>query len=247
MAAWAFATTHDESRRALVYPMVIFGLLTYLSARAGLAWIRILGDGTEIMSVPCWYSRKLLGEKGEVAKIVPGSELVFCRRTAYGALDGYYVTLRTQDGSEQVLWNSINGISRRRRAQIAKEVEQRFGLHVRQIKQNATPGAVEETEWAATIEKRDWRNIGIAMMATLIPFLGVPVRLLTGNEKVIALMGVTLWVCGVGTYWLIYRLNCIPLKSRDQNFALALVVWTMTYIPFYVIAVVGTRALMLKQ
>ena len=247
MFAFAIVTTHDSSRTAFVYPMAIFCLLTYLSFRAGLAWIRIIGNGEEIVSVPCWYSRKLFGEKGKVGKIRPGSELVFCRRTVYGALDGYYVTLRMQDGSEQVFWNSINGISRRRRMRIAKEVEQRFGLHVRQVKQNATPGAFEETEWAATIEKRGWRNIGIAMAAGLIPFLGVPVRLLTGDEKVIAFMGAVLWVCGTGMYWLLYRLNRLPLNSKDQNFLLALLVWTMTYIPFYLIAVVGTRALILKQ
>lgn len=247
MFAVTFVTDRDASRVALVYPMVFLGLLTYLCLRAGLAWIRILGEGTEIVSVPCWYSRKLLGEKGKVAKIPPGSELVFCRRTAYGVLDGYYVTLRMQDGSEQVLWNSINGISRRRRTRIAKEVEERFGLHVRQIKQNATPGAFEETEWAATIEKRGWRNIGMAMVAGLIPFLGVPVRLLTGNEKAIALVGVILWVCVTGMYWSLYRLNHVPLNSKDQNFFLGLLVWTMSYIPFYLIAVVGTRALILKQ
>jgi hypothetical protein len=246
MFAFAILTTDDSSRTVFVYPLVLFGFLTYLSFRAGLAWIRIVGDRQEITSVPCWYARTLFGEKGKIAKILPGSELVFCRRTAYGTLNGYYVTLRAPDGSEQVLWNSINGISRRRRTRIAREVEQRFGLHVRQIKQDATPGSCSESEWKTTFDRRVWRNLGIVLMPSLMPFLGVPVRLFTGNVTIIILMGFVLWFLGATGYWLVFRLNRTPTTSKDQSVPLALFVWTMTYIPFYIIAVVGTRVLILK-
>jgi hypothetical protein len=247
MFVFAILTTHDSSRTAFIYPFVLFCLLTYLSVRAGLAWIRIMGDGQEIVSVPCWYARKFLGEKGKIAKILPGSELVFCRRTAYGALDGYYVTLRANDGSEQVLWSSINGISRRRRMRIAQEVEQQFGLPVRQIKQDATTGAHSETQWNTTFDRHVWKNAGLVLIPTLMPFLGVPIRLFTGNIKIIVLMGFVLWFLGAGAYWLVFRLSRIHDISKDQNLPLTLLVWTMTYIPFYLIAVVGTRALILKQ
>jgi hypothetical protein len=189
----------------------------------------------------------LFGEKGKIAKIPPGSELVLCRRTAYGTLDGYYITLRTSDGSEQVLWNSINGIGRRRRMRIAQEVKERFGLPVRQIKQDATPGARSETEWKATYDKRVWKNAGLALVPSLTPFLGIPVRLFTGDTKIIALMGFVLWFLGVVAYWLVFRINRTSSISKDQSLPLTLLVWTMTYIPFYLIAVVGTRALILKQ
>lgn len=239
--ASAIVTTHDPSRVAFVYPMALFCLLTYLSLRAGLAWIRIIGNGEEIVSVPCWYARKILGEKGKTAKVPPESELVFCRRTAYGTLDGYYITLRAKDGSEQLLWNSANGISWRRRMQIAKELEQRFKLHVRQVKQDVAPGGTEETEWTAEIDKRVWKNIGMALIPALMPFLGIAVRLLTDDPKAIALMGVVLWICGAGTYWLLFRISRV---QPDQHLALAIFVWTMTYIPFYLIAAFGTGVLL---
>jgi len=241
MFASAVVTTHDSSRVAFVYPMALFCLLTYLSLRAGLAWIRVLGNGEEIVSVPCWYARKILGEKGKTAKILPDSELVFCRRMAYGILDGYYITLRAKDGSEQVLWNSINGISRRRRMRIAEELEQRFKLRVRQVRQDLTPGRVAETEWTGKGDKRIWKNIGMGIILTLIPWLGIAVRLLTANPQAIAWMGAVLWICGAATHWLIFRISRV---QRDQSLPLTIFVWTMTYIPFYLIAVFGTSALL---
>jgi len=239
--ASAIVTTHDPSRVAFVYPMALFCLLTYLSLRAGLAWIRIIGNGEEIVSVPCWYARKIFGEKGKTAKILPDSEVVFCRRMAYGTLDGYSIILRAKDGAEQVLWNSINGISRRRRMRIAEELEQRFKLRVRQVKQDVTPGSVEETEWTGEVDKRVWKNAGMAMIPALMPFLGVAIRLLTANPTAIALAGLVLWICGAATYWLIFRISQV---QRDQSLSLTIFAWTMTYIPFYLIAVFGTGALL---
>lgn len=241
MLASAIMTTHDPSRVAFVYPMALFCLLTYLSLRAGLAWMRVLGNGEEIVSIPCWYARKIFGEKGKTTRILPDSELVFCRRMAYGTLDGYYIILRAKDGAEQVLWNSINGISRRRRMRIAEELEQRFKLHVRQVKQDVTPGSVEETEWTGGVDKRVWKNAGMAMIPALMPFFGAAVRLLTANPTAIALVGIVLWICGAATYWLIFRISCV---QKDQSLPLMIFVWTMTYIPLYLIAIFGTAALL---
>lgn len=245
ICAFAIGTTHDSSRTALIYPMVGFCLLTYLSWRAGLAWIRIIGNGEEIVTVPCWYARRLFGEKGRTVKVLPGAELVILRRTAYGTLDGHYVTLRAKDGAEEVLWSSINGIGRQRRARIARQVEQKFGLNVLQLKQDVTPGAHSETQWNSTFDRRGWRNLAVMLATSLVPFLGIPVRLLTGDTRTLVLMGIVLWLCGIGGYRLVLRMNDQP--GKDSHLAISLLVWTMTYIPFYLIAVVGTRALILKR
>jgi len=247
MFAFAIVTTRDSSRTALIYPLVLFCFLTYLSFRAGLAWIRILDNGAVIVTVPCWYARRLFGEKGRTVKVTPESELVISRRTAYGALDGYYVTLRAKNGSEEVLWNSINGIGRRRRARIVRDLEGRFGLDVLQVKQDRTPGAHSETEWNTTFDKGQWKNAGLALVPGFMPFLGVPVRLLTGDVRILVLMGFVLWFLGAAAYWVVFRLSRTRGISKDQNLPLTLFVWTMTYIPFYIIAVVGTRVLILKQ
>lgn len=246
MSAAAIATTHDSSRIVLISWVVTFCLLTYLSWRAGLAWIRIVGNAEEIVTVPCWYARRFFGEKGRSVKVAPESELVIARRTAYGALEGHCITLRAKNGVEEVLWSSINGIGRRRRARIASELEQKFGLHVLQVKQDITPGAHSETEWKTTFDRRSWRNMGAMLATSLIPFLGIPVRLLTADTKTIGLLGIVLWFCGVVGYWLLFRMNR-PSLSKDSNLGIAVLVWTMTYIPFYLIAVVGTHALILKR
>ena len=116
-----------------------------------------------------------------------------------------------------------------------------FRSHVRQVKQDVTPGSVEETEWSAATDKRVWKNAGIAMIPALMPFLGVAIRFLTANPTVIALVGLVLWICGAATYWLIFRISRV---QKDQRLSLTIFVWTMTYIPFYLIAVFGTSALL---
>ena len=62
-----FITTPDSSRLALVYPTVILFLVAYFVHKGSLSWIRISADGKEIMKVPSWFARKLLGEGRTVA------------------------------------------------------------------------------------------------------------------------------------------------------------------------------------
>lgn len=136
--AIAFFGTSDSSRFAAVLPTVGLFTLAYFLDKASLSWIRISEDGKELVSVPSWYSRKLWGEDRVVGHIIPGSELLFCRKSAYGALDGYYVVLRTPGGPDQVLWNAESGIRRRSWERVTQEIRELHQLDTRLVRQVVT-------------------------------------------------------------------------------------------------------------
>lgn len=122
MFLWALMITPDQSRFGLFTPTVVLFLLAYFVHRGSLSWIRISRDSREIVRVPSWFARKLIGEKQLVVQVPSGSELIFCRRLAYGGILGYYIIVRAPNGAEQIVWNDLTGVTRGRWSRVAKEI-----------------------------------------------------------------------------------------------------------------------------
>jgi len=196
--ALAFVTTPDSSRIAAVYPMLLLGLMAYVLDRGTRSWIRISDDGREAMVVPSWFSRKLLGRRRIVVALPVGSELLFCRRIRF------CIIARTPDGTEHLLLEEEDGMSRRRCEQIATDLKQRFNLDVRLLKQTV-PGRDPETEWTPQLDRNIsrtlWRNLRMSIGIGLAPWLGIVVRMLTANPRTIALAGFLLWALGGAWIW----------------------------------------------
>jgi hypothetical protein len=239
-----FLTTPDSSRVAAVYPMMIFGMLTYFSYKAGSSWIQITEDGKEVVIIPCWYSRRLLGERGKTATIAPGSELFFVRRYAYGVPDGYFISVRTPGGTEQIMWNSQMEIfaSRRRWNRIADEIDRRYGLRSRLITQIISSQGRQEAEWSQKSHRVRWTPAHLIFTAPAFsPFFGIAVGMLTRNPRTIAATGVLIWVIDAIVYWYIFR-TMKPAEGR--NLTTTLFVWTVQFVPFYTAMVFLTGIIM---
>src|ERR1017187_3551693 len=114
MFVWGYLTTSDSSRFGLVPPTVVLFCLAYFVHKASLSWIQISADGEELVKIPSWFARKLSGEKRVGTSAPAGSELILCRRLAYGGVQGYYMLVRAPDGTEQVVWNDVTGVTRGR-------------------------------------------------------------------------------------------------------------------------------------
>jgi len=237
--AIAFFDTGDSSRLALVLPTLTLFTLAYFLHKAGLSWIRISEDRKDIVSVPSWYSRKLWGEHRVVGRIVPASELLFCRKSTYGAFDGYHVILRTPSVPDLVLWNAENGISRRFWERVAKEIRELYQLNARLVRQVVTNQGMHETEWTAESDRIRWKNLKLIIGPALFPWLGIPVRLLTPDPWKIALASVLLWIIGFSVFWYFYRAHRV---AKEQSLALTTLVWTLQFVGLYVVTALATSA-----
>jgi hypothetical protein len=236
-----FFTTPDKSRVSAVYPMVVLFLLAYAVHKGSLSWIRISTDQTEIVRVPSWFARRLLGEGRTVTKIASGSELILCRRMAYGGLDGYYMIVRAPNGTEQIIWNDVTGVSRRWWSRIAADIRQRYQLRVRLVSQTISTDGVEETEWTSETGKTNWKVLRVVIVPGLSPWLGILVRYLTPSPTVIVLIGVVLWLIGSVSFLYVYSMKDV---SREVSPALTIFVWTIPFAIFYVVGVLVTGSLM---
>jgi len=237
--AIAFFNTGDSSRLALVLPAVTLFAMAYFLHKASLSWIRVSEDGKEIVSIPSWYSRKLWGEHRVVGRIAPESELLFCRKSAYGAFDGYYVILRTPSTSDLVLWNAESGISRRFWERVAKEIRELHQLNARLVRQVVSNQGTQETEWTLNSDKIMWKNLNWIIGPALFPWLGIPVRLFTADPWTIALMGALLWIIGFSVLWYFYRSHYI---AKEQSLATITLVWTLQFAGLYAVTALATSA-----
>ena len=237
----AIFTTPGASRFGLIFPTVVLFLLAYSVHKASLSWIRISADGKEIASIPSWFARKLLGEARAAMRVVPGSELIFCRRLAYGGLDGYYIIVRAPDGSEQVIWNDVTGVSRRRWSRIANDIREYQQFRARLVSQTISAQGVEETEWTAETDKAKWKIFRVAIGPALSPWLGIAVRVITANPTAIVLTGVLLWLIGSGAFLYIYRTQPV---SKEQSSVAAILLWTFQFTLLYAATVLITGTVM---
>jgi hypothetical protein len=232
--------TEDQSRFALILPTVALFTLAYFLHKASLSWIRISEDGTEVVSVPSWYSRRLWGEHRVVGRIISGSELLFCRRSAYGAFDGYYVVLRTPGMADLVLWNAESGISRRVWQRAADDIRERYRLNVRVIKQIVSDQGKQETDWTAESDRTLWRNLRLVIGPAVFPWLGIGVALLTADPLKITLVGVLLWLAGISLFRYFYRGQQIAI---GQSLGALTFVWTIQFVALYALTALITRAI----
>ena len=218
---------------------VVLFVLAYFLHKASLSWIRISEDGKELVAVPSWYSRKLWGEHHVVGLITPGSELLFCRKSAYGAFDGYYVILRTPGGTDQVLWNAESGIRRRYWERVAREIRELHHLHTRMVRQVVSDQGTQEASWTAESDKFPWKNLRLIIGPAIFPWLGIVVRLITPDPWKITLAGIFFWACGVSLFWYIYRSREV---ARDPGLATTALVWTLQFAGFYAATTLATNA-----
>lgn len=240
--AVSFLTESNAGRAAIVGPMLLLFVLAYFLHKASLSWIRISEDGEEAVSVPSWFSRKLLGERQTVARIVPGAEMVFCRRFAYGGLQGYYVILRAPDHTEQTLWSSAaQGVSRRWWDRIAREIRERYPLNARLVTQTVSSDGTEEKEWTKEGDRIRWRPLKIMIGPMLSPWLGIVIRIFTADPRVIIPAGILLWITGIALFRYLYRTQRV---AKEQPFSGMLVFWTIQFIAMYAIAVLIAGAAM---
>jgi hypothetical protein len=237
--AIAFLDTLDRFRLALLLPTPALFALAYVLHKASLSWIRISNDGGEIVSVPSWYSRQLLGERQVVGRITPDAELLFCRKSAYGAFDGYYVILRTPNTSDLVLWNAESGISRRSWDRVAHNIRELHRLNARLVRQVVGDQGTQETEWTAKSDEIMWKNAIWIIGPPLLSWLGIPVRLFTPDPWKIALVGALLWVAGVSVYWFFSGSH---RAAKEQNLAMTTIFWTLQFAGLYAVTALATNA-----
>ena len=237
-----FLTGSNADRAAIVVPMLSLFLLAYFLHKASLSWIGISKDATEAISVPSWFSRKLLGERRTIARIAPGAEMVFCRRFAYGGLQGDYIILRAPDHCEQVLWTSAAlGVSRRWWDRVAREIRERYPLNAHLVTQTISSEGTEEAEWTRDEDRIRWRPFKLMIGPMLSPWLGIVIRIFTADRRIIVLAGALLWVAGTASFWHLYHTQRI---AKEQPLSAALIFWTFQSIAIYTIAVLITGVVM---
>jgi hypothetical protein len=241
MFVWEFLTDSDSSRFNFGLPILALIVLAYFVHKASLSWIRISHDGSEWVRVPSWFARRLLGEKWTVTTVVPDSELILCRRFAYGGIQGYYMIVRAPDGVEKVIWNDVTGVTRSRWERIAREIGERSRLKVRLVSQSVSNHGIEEADWTAQSDKGKWKAFRMMAGPAVAPWLGIGIRVLTPKPWSIAVIGAILWIAGCAMFWYIYRTYEI---SKEQSPPITILVWTIQFITLYVSAVLLTGAFM---
>jgi hypothetical protein len=240
MLVLGILTASDSSRFALVPPALALFLLAYFVHRASLSWIRISADGGELVRVPSWFARKILGETGVVTRVAAGSELALCRRYAYGGIQGYYILVRAPDGTEQEVWNDVTGVTFGSWSKVASGLRERCQLKVRLVTQTISDKGIEETDWTALTDKNKWKMLRIMIGPSLAPWLGIGVRFFTSNLIAILVIGLALWLIAATMFWYIYRTQEV---SKEQTLPVTIFVWTLQFIAFYAVSVLVTGAL----
>jgi hypothetical protein len=239
LSAIAFIDTGDSSRFTLVLPTLVSFALAYFLHKASLSWIRIAEDGKGIVSVPSWYGRKLWGEHLVRGRVADDSQLLFCRKSAYGAFDGYYVILRTPGSPDVMLWTAESGISRRTWERVANEVREVHRLNCRLIRQVVGNEGTQETEWTAKSDRIRWENVKWIGPPSVFAWLGIPARLFTGNLWAIILVGVMLWIVGFSLFWHFFRTHEV---AKGQGLAATTLVWTVQFVALFAVMALVTNA-----
>jgi hypothetical protein len=237
-----FLRTDSDTWAIYIIPTLPLLPLAFVLHRASLGWIRIREEEIEVL--PSWFSRRLWGEQNKNARFDSESELLLCRRFAYGAFDGFYILLRPHSGPDYTLWNTAGtatGVSRRWWSRIAQEISKTHRLRTRLVKQNANSQGMVETAWNAGGGKRFWQSLWMIIATALSPWLGVGARLLTADPSKLALIGVSIWI-GAGA-WIWYWFHSRGGKS-SQDLAVAILLFTLQFGTFYMLAVLVTGAVL---
>jgi hypothetical protein len=148
--------------------------------------------------------------------------------------------VRAPDGTEQVVWNDVTGVTRGRWSRVATGIRERCQLRVHFVTQTISDEGTEETDWTALTDKNIWKMLKMMVGPAVAPWLGIGVRLLTSNLISILVVGLILWLIGTSILWHIFHTREV---SKEQSLPLTIFVWTLQFITFYVVSVLVTGAL----
>ena len=74
--------------------------------------------------------------------------------------------------------------------------------------------------------------------------MGIVARLLTRDPRMIALIGLLLWLIGFSIFRYIYKTQVV---SKDEGgLGTAMLVWTLSFVAFYVVTVLATGAVLAR-
>ena len=240
------ALFNEDDPRGLLFGIGVvlcgFGFLVH---RASLSWLEFSADGATISSVPSSIDQKFWGQRQISADVSPGSELLFCRKSAYGSPAGFRIVLRDDSGKDNVLLDDTEQIapSARHWAKIASEVEDRNHIKVRLIRQSVTEPAIEE-EWTPVLDRKRWSKAAPVAIAGMFPYLGAAVRLLTPSPLLIVVAGLLLWLlAGAIILASFYRTRT---AWAEENLVFSLLGWMLSFASFYTTAAVLTNLALVR-
>jgi hypothetical protein len=237
-----FFRAESGTRAILVIPTLPLLPLAYVLHRGNLAWLQIKEQEIEV--VPSWFRRKFWSETSKTFRFDCDSDLVFCKRLAYHAFDGFYLLLRSSSGSEQILWSTSNnssGVSRKWWNRIAQEIRETGQLRTHLIEQTVSPQGMQESEWPTSLNKTVRQNLRALIAPAVSPWLGIGARLLTSDPLKLTGAGMLL---SVGTaLWILYWVRPLPRKFQGEA-AASFLIFTLQFATFYTFAVLVTGAVL---
>jgi hypothetical protein len=81
------------------------------------------------------------------------------------------------------------------------------------------------------------KYIAVAVVATLLPWLGIVARLLTADLLRITFIGLILWFAGCASVW---YLHLPPEVARKRSFGVSLLIWTLVFVPVFASTALAT-------
>jgi hypothetical protein len=234
--------SEDDPRGLLFVTGVILCGLGFLVHRASLSWLEFSADGATISSVPSLMDQKFWGQRRISAELLfPGSELLFCRRSAYGSPAGFRIVLRDDSGKNNVLLDDTEQIapSARHWLKIARDVEDRNHIKVRLIRESVTESGTIEDEWTPVLDRKRWSKVAPVAVAGMFPYLGAAVRLLTPSPLLIVVAGLLLWLLAGAIIFASFYRN--RTARAEENLALSILAWMLGFASFYTAAAVLTN------
>jgi hypothetical protein len=177
-----FLRAESDTWAILVIPTLPLLPLAYVLHKGNLAWLQIKDEEIEV--TPSWFGRKFWSEQSRTVRFDSGSELLFCRRFAYGSFDGFFVILRSSSGADQALWSTNDnstGVGRRWWSRIAREISGTSQLKTRLIEQTVNSQGMRESDWPTKRGKMLWQGLRAVVAPALAPWLGIGARLLTSD------------------------------------------------------------------
>lgn len=230
--------------------MICLFALAYLLHRASLTCIEISAGGNSVTGTPSWFGRRFWDERPAVARIHADSELIVCRRSAYGTLKDYCLIMRSPGEPDQILWSGEGGISRRYWERTAGEIQQQYGLKTRLVTQSVNEQGVQEASWTAAPHKRDGENtiprkaIAVAVLPMIFPWLGIAARLITPNPYRICEIAAFLWCVAILSFSYLHR---FPEFGKKRSLAISIIVWTLTFLPTFAATALITGIMMNRR
>jgi hypothetical protein len=231
----------DDPHGLLFVTGIILCGFGFLVHRASLSSLEFSADGATISSNPSLMDRKFWGQRQISARLSPGSELLFCRRSAYGSPAGFQIVLRDGSGKDNVLLDDSeqDAPSARHWARIAKDVEERNHIRSRLIRQSVTSSGTIEEEWSPALDRKRWSRAAPMMITGMFPYLGAAVRLLTPSPLLIVITGLLLWLLAGAINIAIFHRN--KNAWAEDGVAASLLGWFLSFAGFYAAAAVLTN------